>query len=81
MNTSLLNEGLGQQRKVNNEEEEKILWKTKPLHGMCHRQIEEVADIQTSYQWLEKASSRTAQEQALSTRSKEAGTPPRQSST
>ena len=26
-----------------------------PLHGMYHRQIEEVADIKKSYQWLENA--------------------------
>ena len=52
-----------------------------PPHGMYHRQIEEVADIKKSYQWLEKAGLKdstealimAAQEQALSTRSIEVG--------
>ena len=37
------------------EEEEELSRKDKCLHGMCQRQIEEVADIEKSYQWLEKA--------------------------
>ena len=53
----------------------------KPLHSTCHQQIEEVADINKSFQWLEKAGLKdstealivAAQEQALSTRSIEAG--------
>ena len=48
---------------------------------MYHQQIEDVADIEKSYQWLEKADLKdstealimAAQEQALSTRSIEAG--------
>ena len=56
-------------------------WHTKALHGMYHRQISEVADLGKSYQWLEKAGLKdstealimAAQEQALSTRSVEAG--------
>ncbi|TWW62315.1 hypothetical protein D4764_04G0009620 [Takifugu flavidus] len=51
-----------------------------PLHGMYHRQIEEVADFEKTYQWLEKAGLKdsteallmAAQEQALSTRAIEA---------
>lgn len=54
-------------------------WKNKP--SMYHRQIKEVADIEKSYQWLEKAEENgctaealtmAAQEQTLSTRSIEA---------
>ncbi|KAJ0019171.1 hypothetical protein NQD34_006740 [Periophthalmus magnuspinnatus] len=30
-------------------------WEDKPLHGMHHRNITEVADIKKSYQWLERA--------------------------
>ncbi|XP_078791071.1 uncharacterized protein LOC111949134 [Oryzias latipes] len=55
-------------------------WEDKPLHGMYHRTITEVADIKKSYQWLERASLQdrlealilAAQEQALSTRAIEA---------
>ena len=62
------------------EEEEQTTWRDKPLHGMYHRQIEEVADIEKTYQWLEKAGLRdstealimAAQEQALGTRAIEA---------
>lgn len=36
------------------EEEEEPSWKDKPLHRMYHWQINEVADIEKSYQWLEK---------------------------
>lgn len=30
----------------------------KPLHDMCHCQIEEVADIRKTYQWLDKSDRR-----------------------
>ena len=77
----LLSEYLRQQKPDDAEEEEEPSWRDKPLHGMYHRQIEEVADIKKSYQWLEKAGLKdstealimAAQEQALSTRSIEAG--------
>ncbi|CAK6977960.1 zinc-binding domain-containing protein%2C partial [Scomber scombrus] len=70
-----LSEYLRQQKPNNGEEEDE------PLNSMNHRQIEEVADINKSSQWLEKAGLRdstealimAAQEQALSTRSIEAG--------
>ena len=51
----LLSEYLRQQKPDDAEEEEEPSWRDKPLHGMYHRQIEEVADIKKSYQWLEKA--------------------------
>ncbi|TKS64906.1 N-lysine methyltransferase KMT5A [Collichthys lucidus] len=62
------------------EEEEQTTWRDKPLHGMYHRQIEEVADIKKSYQWLDNAGLTdstealimAAQEQARSTRAIEA---------
>ena len=77
----LLSEYLRQQKPDDAEEEEEPSWRDKPLHGMYHRQIEEVADIKKSYQWLEKAGLKdstealimAAQEQALSTRSIKAG--------
>uniref|UniRef100_A0AAV2MRB2 Uncharacterized protein n=1 Tax=Knipowitschia caucasica TaxID=637954 RepID=A0AAV2MRB2_KNICA len=55
-------------------------WEDKPLHGMYHRSIAEVADLKKSYQWLERAGLQdspealimAAQEQALSTRAIEA---------
>ncbi|KAM9816571.1 carbohydrate sulfotransferase 6 isoform X4 [Syngnathus typhle] len=55
-------------------------WEDKPLHGMYHRQISEVAYVKKSYQWLEKARLKdstealimAAQEQALNTRAIEA---------
>uniref|UniRef100_A0A3B5PPD0 Reverse transcriptase domain-containing protein n=1 Tax=Xiphophorus maculatus TaxID=8083 RepID=A0A3B5PPD0_XIPMA len=55
-------------------------WQDKPLHGMYHQQITQVADISKSYQWLEKAGLKdstealilAAQEQALNTRAIEA---------
>ncbi|KAF7643929.1 hypothetical protein LDENG_00230900 [Lucifuga dentata] len=50
-----LSEYLRQQKTEGDEEQEETSWKTKPLHGMYHRQIEGVADIMKSYQWLEKA--------------------------
>ena len=37
------------------EEDEQSTWRDKSLHGMYHCQIEEVADIKKSYQWLENA--------------------------
>ena len=52
----LLSECLRQQNPDDSaEEEEQTTWRDKPLHGMYHRQIEEVADIKKSYQWLENA--------------------------
>ncbi|KAF7652027.1 hypothetical protein LDENG_00102410 [Lucifuga dentata] len=76
-----LSECLRQQKTEGDEEQEETSWKTKPLHGMYYQQIEGVADIMKSYQWLEKAGLKdstealimAAQEQALSTRSIEAG--------
>lgn len=56
-------------------EEEAVLGKTKPLYGMYHQQIEVMADIRKSYQWLDKADQHlimAAPEQALR-RSIEAG--------
>lgn len=80
-NDELLNECLRQQKPNKEEGPEEPSWKDKPLHGMYHRQIEEVADIEKTYQWLEKAGLKdstealimAAQEQALNTRSIEAG--------
>lgn len=59
------------------DEEEKILWKIKLLHGMYHWQIEQVADIKKSYHRLEKVGPKegtealimAAQEHALSPKS------------
>lgn len=34
-------------------EEELTTWRDKPSHGMYHRQIEEAADIEKTYQWLD----------------------------
>ncbi len=77
-----LSEHLRQQKpESEDKEDEEPSWRDKPLHGVYHRQIEEVADIKKSYQWLEKAGLKdstealimAAQEQALSTRSIEAG--------
>jgi len=58
------------------EEEREPSQKDKPLHDMYHQQIEEVTDIEKSYQWLQKAGLKdstealtmAAREQALSTR-------------
>ncbi|KAF7642861.1 hypothetical protein LDENG_00249410 [Lucifuga dentata] len=79
----LLSEYLRQQKTEGDEEQEETSWKTKPLHGTYHRQIEGVTDITKSYQCLEKAGLKdstealimAALEQALSTRSIEAGLP------
>ncbi|TWW67382.1 hypothetical protein D4764_02G0004230 [Takifugu flavidus] len=76
----LLSECLRQQKPTKEEEPEGLSWKDKPMHGMYHRQIEEVADIEKTYQWLTKAGLKdstealimAAQEQALSTRAIEA---------
>ncbi|TWW71484.1 hypothetical protein D4764_17G0009670 [Takifugu flavidus] len=76
----LLSECLRQQKPTKEEEPEGLSWKDQPLHGMDHRQIEEVADIQKTYQELEKAGLEdsteallmAAQELALSTRAIEA---------
>ena len=51
-------------------------WTAKPLHGRYHKDISEVADLTTSYQWITKSGFRdntealimAAQEQALRTR-------------
>uniref|UniRef100_A0A7N8XHF5 Reverse transcriptase domain-containing protein n=1 Tax=Mastacembelus armatus TaxID=205130 RepID=A0A7N8XHF5_9TELE len=77
----ILSEYLRQQKPDAEDEEQEPSWQDKPLHGMYHRQIQEVADIEKSYRWLEKAGLKdstealivAAQEQALSTRSIEAG--------
>ena len=74
--TEVLSEYLRQQKPDEEEEHVEPSWEDKPLHGMYHRQIKEVADIRKSYQWLEKAGLKestealfmAAQEQALSTR-------------
>ncbi|TWW73339.1 hypothetical protein D4764_15G0007330 [Takifugu flavidus] len=50
----LLSESLRQQKPTKEEEPEGLSWKDKPMHGMYHRQIEEVADIEKTYQWLTK---------------------------
>ncbi|TWW61002.1 hypothetical protein D4764_05G0010920 [Takifugu flavidus] len=76
----LLSECLRQQKPTKEEEPEGLSWKDKPMHGMYHRQIEEVADIEKTYQWLTKAGLKDSteallmavQEQALSTRAIEA---------
>ncbi len=80
--SDLLSECFRQEKPIREEEEPVGLsWQDKPLHSMYHRQIEEVADIGKSYQWLERAGLKdstealiiAAQEQALNTRSIEAG--------
>ena len=77
----LLGECLRQQQRGTDDQPEEVSWHSKALHGMYHQQIAEVADIRKSYQWLEKAGLAdstealilAAQEQALGTRSIEAG--------
>ena len=62
------------------QEEEQSTWKDKPLHGIHHCQVEEVADIKKTYQWLVNAGLTDStealimatQEQTLSTRAIEA---------
>ncbi|KAK1803953.1 hypothetical protein P4O66_003890 [Electrophorus voltai] len=64
-----------------NEEEQEPSWEDKSQHGIYYRQIVEVADMEKSYRWLEKAGLKdgtealimAAQEQALNARSVEAG--------
>ena len=51
----LLSEYLKQQKHNNAEEEDELPWRQKPLHGTYDQQIEEAADINKSYQGLEKA--------------------------
>lgn len=71
----LLSEYLRQQKPNNAEEEDRPSWRDEPLHGMYHRQMEEVADIKKSYQSLKKAGLKdstealimAAQEQVFST--------------
>uniref|UniRef100_A0A3B3HR86 Carbohydrate sulfotransferase n=1 Tax=Oryzias latipes TaxID=8090 RepID=A0A3B3HR86_ORYLA len=85
MNTSssrpqLLSKCLRQWRVEDTMLEDRSSWEDKPLHGMYHWTITEVADIKKSYQWLERAGLQdstealilAAQEQALSTRAIEA---------
>ena len=77
----LLSKSLRQLKPSIEEEPERLSWTDKPLHGMYYHQTEEVADIRKTYQWLEKAGLKdstdaliiAAQEQALNTRSMEAG--------
>lgn len=45
----LLMECPRQQRTEGNDEEEKIMWKTMPLHGMHHWQIKDIADNKTTF--------------------------------
>uniref|UniRef100_A0A3B3HW39 Reverse transcriptase domain-containing protein n=1 Tax=Oryzias latipes TaxID=8090 RepID=A0A3B3HW39_ORYLA len=79
-NDSVLSECLRQWRAEDTVLEDRSSWEDKPLHGMYHRTITEVADIKKSYQWLERAGLQdstealilAAQEQALSTRAIEA---------
>ncbi|XP_024121103.1 uncharacterized protein LOC112142083 [Oryzias melastigma] len=60
--------------------EDRASWEDKPLHGMYHRTITDVADIKKSYQWLERAGLQdstealilAAQEQTLNTSAIEA---------
>ena len=47
-NYGLLNECLRQLKPSMEEEPEGLSWTDKPLHGMYHHQIEEVAEKQTS---------------------------------
>ncbi|XP_055368940.1 uncharacterized protein LOC129604854 [Betta splendens] len=76
----VLSECLRQWRTEDEMLEEGPSWEDKPLHGMYHRNITEVADLNKSYQWLERAGLKdstealilAAQEQALSTRAIEA---------
>ena len=51
----LLGECLRQQKPRKEEELGGLSWEDKPLHGMYHRQIEGVTDIEKTYQWLEMA--------------------------
>uniref|UniRef100_A0A3B3HDB2 HAT C-terminal dimerisation domain-containing protein n=1 Tax=Oryzias latipes TaxID=8090 RepID=A0A3B3HDB2_ORYLA len=77
---SVLSECLRQWRAEDTVLEDRSSWEDKPLHWMSHRTITEVADINKSYQWLERAGLQdstealilAAQEQALSTRAIEA---------
>ena len=64
-NDQLLSECLRQQKPSRDEEPEGPSWKDKPLHGMYHRQIEEVADMEKTYQWLEKAGLKDSTEALL----------------
>ncbi len=77
----LLSKYFRQHKPGNAHKEDESSWRDKLLHSMYHCQIEEVADIKKFYQWLEKAGLKdstkalimAAQEQALSTRSMDAG--------
>lgn len=50
----VLSEYLRQQKTKKDGEDEESSWKDRPLHGMYHQQIEEVADIRKSYPSLVK---------------------------
>ena len=50
----LLSECLRQLKPSMEEEPQGQSWKDKSLHGIYHRQIEEVTGIGKTYQWLEK---------------------------
>ncbi|TWW76598.1 hypothetical protein D4764_13G0012600 [Takifugu flavidus] len=63
----LLSECLRQQKPTKEEEPERLSWKDKPIHGMYHRQIEEVADIEKTYQWLTNAGLKDSTEALLTT--------------
>ena len=66
----LLSECLGQQNPDESAGEEQTAWRDKPLHGMYHRQIEEVAGkCRTD---STEALIMAAQEQAINTRAIEA---------
>lgn len=41
----LLSKSIGKQKPNEQEEEDEPSWKEKPLHGVYHRQIEEVANL------------------------------------
>ncbi|TWW76590.1 hypothetical protein D4764_13G0012520 [Takifugu flavidus] len=64
LNDPLLRECL---RPTKEEEPEGLSWKDKPVQGMYHRQIEEVADIEKTHQWLTKAGLKGSTEALLTT--------------
>ena len=76
----VLSECLRQWGTEDEEVQEEPSRQDKPLHGMYHRNITKVADINKSYQWLERAGLKdstealimAAQEKALNTRAIEA---------
>ncbi|TWW61005.1 hypothetical protein D4764_05G0010950 [Takifugu flavidus] len=54
-----------QQKPTKEQEPEGQSRKDKPPHGMYHRQIEEAADIEKTYQWLEKVGLKDSTEALL----------------